>query len=185
MKKQFSLTQFFPCREGLKYYNGKASFEEAWNECPRGDWMLWMADELDVDDRILTKAKALCANTIRHLMANRCSTDAIDAALRYADGGIGRTELDNFCFAAEKFVLFGVFNYPAYAANAAAATISALFPRAAAAVYASMAALDYADSLCLDFAQAQKNNQLQTADICREVLTLAVFEKVNEFQKKA
>jgi hypothetical protein len=85
--------KFNPCREGLKYYKSKASFEEAWNDCERGEWMLWMAAKLKVDDRTLTWAKALFANTVRHLMKDFRSIATVDATLRYADGGISREEL--------------------------------------------------------------------------------------------
>jgi hypothetical protein len=88
------IKQFNPDEELLKYYESKASFEDAWNDCERGDWMLRIAISLKVEDRVLTKAKALCANTIRYLMKELWSTNAVDAALRYADGEISRKELD-------------------------------------------------------------------------------------------
>ena len=94
--KKTDLTPFKPCREGLDYYNRKSSFEEAWRDCERGDWMLWIAKKSGIDDRLLTRAKALCANTVRHLMTDKRSTAAVDAALRYAAGEISRDELDGY-----------------------------------------------------------------------------------------
>jgi hypothetical protein len=62
--------------------------------------MLWIAVRLGVDDRTLAKAKVLCANTVLHLMKDKRSTAAIDAALRYADGEISQEELDMYASAA-------------------------------------------------------------------------------------
>ncbi|MDR2407946.1 MAG: hypothetical protein LBE13_07535, partial [Bacteroidales bacterium] len=73
---KLDIKPFTPCEEGLEYYESKASFDKAWADCPRGDWMLWLAFQLGVDNRTLTKAKALCANTVRHLMKDKRSTDA-------------------------------------------------------------------------------------------------------------
>jgi hypothetical protein len=150
---KLDIKQFHPCGEGLEYYETNSSFEEAWNDCERGDWMLWIAKKLEVDDRLLTKAKALCANTVRHLMKDIRSTAAIDAALRYANGEISRKELDE---------------YSAYAAYDAAYD----------AAYAAYAAADAAYAAA--DADTLKSNLHQTAGICREVLTEAVFGKVKE-----
>jgi hypothetical protein len=43
------ITKYDPCKEGLLYYNSFETFEDAWNNCPRGDWMLWIASKLDID----------------------------------------------------------------------------------------------------------------------------------------
>ncbi|MDR0681626.1 MAG: hypothetical protein LBG15_07255, partial [Dysgonamonadaceae bacterium] len=163
-----NIKPFRPCSDGLEYYESKASFEEAWRDCPRGDWMLWMADRLEIDDRTLTRAKALCANTVRHLMKDKRSTDAVDAALRYADGEIGREELGGYAAAANN-----VLTYDAYANPYANASFSAYY--AVRAVFPSNAAI-YADDASY-YATKRTSNQLVTANICREVLTEAVMEK--------
>ena len=110
------IKRFDPCDNGLEYYESKASFEEAWHDCERGDWMLWIAAKLKIDDRTLTKAKALCANTVRRLMTDPRSTGAIDAALRYADGGISREELDKYASAA-RYAADAAARYAAYKAG--------------------------------------------------------------------
>ena len=45
---KFDITIFAPCEGGLRYYKNKNSFEEAWSDCKRGDWMLWLAYKLNV-----------------------------------------------------------------------------------------------------------------------------------------
>jgi hypothetical protein len=82
MNTKIDITRFSPCDEGREYYESKASFKEAWNDCEHGDWLLWIAAKLEIDRKLLVKAAALCANTVRHLMEDKRSTDAIDACLR-------------------------------------------------------------------------------------------------------
>jgi hypothetical protein len=178
--KKFVLSKFYPCSEGLEYYESKATPEQAWNDCQRGDWMLWIAHKLNVDDRIFTRAKALCANTVRYLMVDDCSKDAVDAALRYADGEISREELDKYAVAAS-FVSYGstIFFANTFAASAASAASSVGYSDSVAifAAEAVFAAFTY-------LASVKEANQKKTADICRKVLTDEVFSKITIILEK-
>jgi hypothetical protein len=188
MNTKFDITQFDPCDEGLEYYNEHSTPEQAWNDCQRGDWMLWIANKLAVDDRLFTKAKALCANTVRHLMKDKRSTDAIDVAMRYANGEITREELNKYITAASyaadaatdvASAAYNATTYTyaasAYAATAASAVAYAIDTAATSAASASAAASDAAD--------ASSANYQATADICREVLTEEVFEKLKNYEQ--
>jgi hypothetical protein len=191
---KLDITPFNPCGEGIEYYESKQSSEEACNDCERGDWMLWIAAKLPIDDRVLTKAKALCANTVRHLMKDKRSTDAVDAALRYADGKINREELDKYAIEADKAVALAAVDvdHANYASTIVAAVAAAIASTAAAAhadavaVHAAHAAhaahaynADVRDAHNAGYIAATANRR-QTADICREILTEAVFEKINQ-----
>jgi hypothetical protein len=174
MNTKFDITKFYPCDKGLEYYNGHSTPEQAWNNCQRGDWMLWIAKKLAVDDRLFTKAKALCANTVRHLMKDKRSTDAIDAAMRYANGEITREELNKYAAAASAA------SAAAHAAAAAAhaAYVYDAYPYA----HAADAATDAATATAT-FATSAANCQA-TADICREILTEEVFEKIKNMNSQ-
>lgn len=37
---KFNISKFTPCSGGREFYESCSSFEEAWNSCHRGDWML-------------------------------------------------------------------------------------------------------------------------------------------------
>ncbi len=139
---KFNIKKLGACEDALHYYKNKESFEEAWNDCPRGDWMLWISKKLIVDEKILFKAKALCAKTVIHLMRDDRSKKAIKASLDYSEGKITMDEL----------------------AAAAAPALAAAYAAAA------------ADA-------AERDNQKQTADICRYLLTDIVFEKIKESLK--
>ena len=98
--KTTKLEKLSACREAIEWVKDQKSPEKAWQNCHRGDWMLWIAKKLDVDDRLLTLAKATCANQARHFMTDQRSLDALDACFRYANGELTREELNTFTSAA-------------------------------------------------------------------------------------
>jgi hypothetical protein len=159
------IEDYNPCNSGLTFVKSCTSYKEAWETCHRGDWMLWIAKKLNVDLLKLTTAKALCANTVRHLMKDERSIKAVDAAILFGQGKATKEELNAAADAA----------YAAYAAAAADAAYAA-YAAAAAAAYAAAADADAADAAA---AAAEKENQLKTADICRQVLTEEVFKSLN------
>lgn len=161
------IDKFDPCRDGLDFRKEFKTFEEAWNACERGDWMLWIAAKLEADIRILTLAKGLCANTVKHLMKDRRSTAAVDAAIAFGSGEIDGNEFKTAAYASHAAY---------YAASAAHAATSA----AASSHAASAAATAYAAASGNGSTSAIKRHQKQTADICREVLTNEVLRLISE-----
>ena len=164
--KTTKLKKLLACSEAVEYVKTQKSSKDAWMNCERGDWMLWLAKRLDVDDRKLTLAKATCANQVRHLMKDQRSLNAIDACFRYANGEITREELN----AASSYA------YDAYAAAAAAAAADdAAYAYAAAA--AADDAADAADAVAAAITSTRMESLKKSADICREILTEDVLEK--------
>ena len=182
------LEKLSACREAIEWVKGQKSPEEAWQNCHRGDWMLWIAKRLDVDDRLLTLAKATCANQVRHLMTDQRSIDALDASFRYAKGELTREELNTYASSAA---------YASYASDAAAhaASASSAYAYAAAADAAAAAAASsayaYAYAASASYASyaysaayaaststsAGEESLKKSADICREILTDVVLIK--------
>ena len=74
------------CEPAIKWAEGK-SWKEIFEQCPRGDWLLWLfrltKDESENDFALLTIAKGYCANTVRHLMKDQRSLNAVNAAINY------------------------------------------------------------------------------------------------------
>ena len=153
------ILKFNPCKDAVEFRKQFPTFGEAWQSCPRGDWMLWIAKKLNVDDRLLTLAKGRCAETVIHLMNDNRSINAVKAAIAYGNSEITADELASAASAAA---------YAASAAYAAAYAASAAYAAAYAAAY------DYATADA-----AGEENKLQTAEICRVLLTDAVMEKIN------
>jgi len=146
--KTTKLERLSACKEAVLFSAKFETPKEAWENCPRGDWMLWIASRLNVDKRLLTLAKGRCAETVLHLMRDQRSKDAVRAAIDFGEGKIDTIQLES----------------AAYAAAAAAADAYA----AAAAAAATYVADD-----------ARKQNQLATANICREILTDVVLSAYN------
>lgn len=124
------------CNEAIVWASDK-SWEEIYNTCYRGDWLLWLFNKTNPNDlQRLTLVKGHCVNTVRHLMKDKRSIKAVDDAIAFGNGEIDVEKLNTA--------------YAAYAADAAA--------------YAAYAAAD-----------AKKENQQQTADICRKYLPIAIW----------
>ena len=204
MKAIDILNKYNAC-ETAKNWVKNQTIEEAWDNCPRGDWMLWVYTKLYPNNiRELTLAKGHCANTVRHLMKDQRSIDAVDAAIAFGEGKITATELTKYADAAyaaaakaaayAAYAAYSAAAYAAaYAATAAATAAAAAYAAYAAAdadaaAYAAYAAADaacadaaaYADAAYADAAAyaadaaARKKNQQQTADICRQYLKLSI-----------
>ena len=77
------------CDEAIEWAKNKTA-KEAWDQCERGDWLLWWAKKENTDLRKLTLAKARCAKTVIHLMKDQRSIDAVEAAEKY---GLGHLSL--------------------------------------------------------------------------------------------
>ena len=101
MKKFSELLRELHACSDAREWAGEMTIEEVVEKCHRGDWMLWLASRVNVDDRPLTLAKGHCANTVRHLMKDQRSIDAVDAAILYGEGKISREELNTTAAAAD------------------------------------------------------------------------------------
>lgn len=157
MKNLTKVLSLNPCQEAVTFIKQCDSFKQAWETCPRGDWMLWLASMLNVNIRTLTLAKGLCAQTVIHLMADQRSVYAVEAAILFGKGQLSLARLNSAARAA--YTAYAA--YAAYAARAAYAAANT----AANAAYASYV--------------AKLEDQLKTAEICREILTTSVYWHIN------
>lgn len=84
------------CAEGRKFALRHATMAEVWDNCPKPDWLLWIADRLDQrpDDRTLRLFAVWCARSTPlsdgrvtgDLLTNPRSLAALEVAERYAHG---------------------------------------------------------------------------------------------------
>jgi delta 1-pyrroline-5-carboxylate dehydrogenase len=165
------------CREALAWV-GEKDFETAWQECHRGDWMLWFVQKAELCDlRTLTLMKARCAELVRLHMRDERSIAALDAAFAYAEGKMEEGELAEY--AVNAFTAAArADDADAAAADAAVAVAdtadivgAAYAARAAAdAARAAAAAAAAADAADAAAAAARAAVLARCADICREVL---------------
>jgi len=80
------LTKLGACTEAVKWA-GRKTPKKAWETCKRGDWLLWIADKLNVDRKLLVLAACACARTaLKYVPAGEERPRlAIEAAERWAD----------------------------------------------------------------------------------------------------
>ena len=98
--KTTKLENLNACEEAVRWVKTQKSISQAWLNCERGDWMLWLAKKLDVNDKKLTLAKVMCAKQVEHLMKDQRSKDALQACFDYINGEITREQLNNVAYAA-------------------------------------------------------------------------------------
>lgn len=158
------------------------TLEQFYLTCPRGDWLVWLFKQLQPTKKNeLRLAAAHCANTVRHLMTDKRSTDVIDWIINNNGEKPPLKLIKDAAAAAAN-------SYAAYTAYASAAdTANAADTAAAAAAYAAAATgysytaigYTYADAdTDTDDAAAREENQRQTAKICREILPLPMWGEV-------
>ena len=164
------LCKFSPCREAVEYMSTQKNSTLAWQNCERGDWMLWIAKKLNVDDKKLTMAKAMCAKQVEHLMKDQRSKDALQACFDYVNGKITREQLNAYAAA-----------YAAYAAYAAAADKKAMLRKRAKAADADKKAMLRKRAKAA-YAAARYSSLKKSADICREYLTEEVLNKYKKLR---
>lgn len=166
------------------------TIEEVVAECHRGDWLLWLAAQVNVDKRKFTLAKAHCANMVRHLMKDERSLNAVDIAMAYGKGEVEQEALIVAAYAADIAYIDDVDSYPSWVAAKAAYCAAAIQNSGCAAMNdianaaADMAAAFLTADIDIDptsfFDAAKSANQKKTADICREYIGQEIIEEVNE-----
>jgi len=127
---------------------------EAWDQCQRGDWLLWLAGELGADRKLLVSAACACARTsllyIKDPQASEVATKALVIAEKWTKGTATDEEMKVASASASAYASASA-TVAAY--NAAAAAVSAA-SSAAAASYAASAAHAAAYAAASDAAYA-------------------------------
>ena len=141
------INHLHPCEDAATWADGYTSPDEAWRECQRGDWMLWLLGKLsgtpESDDRKKLVLCAMeCARLVLPIYEKRFTSDnrvraCIETAERWANGQATITELRSARSAAAAAAYAAAAADSAYATAAAYAAADAA---AADAAYASAAA---------------------------------------------
>ena len=174
------LTKLGACEEARNWAKGK-TFEEVYTTCERGDWLCWLFARTNREDvQLLTLVKGHQANTVRHLITDKRSVNAIDTAIAFGEGRASREELSEAARAAYHAARAAVAtaSYAASAAAASAAVVTASYAASAAAASAARATARYAAEAADDAAveAAEQANQQLTADIFRKYISIEKFK---------
>jgi len=81
------MSKFRPCSEAVEWMADRAP-KDAWEQCHRGDWLLWAAELLGVDRKLLVLAACDCAETALEFVpvGEERPRRAIETARRWAAG---------------------------------------------------------------------------------------------------
>ena len=75
------LTKNKACSNGFEYAKDM-TLTEFYNNCNRGDWIIWLFSKTNANDtKALVLVAAHCANACRHLLEDERSLKAIEAAM--------------------------------------------------------------------------------------------------------
>ncbi len=121
------------CEEVVGWFEESGlSPKQAWRQCQRGDWMLWLAAKMDVDRKRVVLVACECARLSLKFVSKGEDRPlkAIETAEKWAKGESGIT-LEQVRTAADAAA------YAAYAADAAADAADAAAYAAYAAAYAA------------------------------------------------
>ena len=153
------------CENAIEW-TGKRLPKQVWNECERGDWMLWLISKSEnYSIQQITAIKVECAELVKHLMKDERSLKALEVAKKFSKGKATIEELKAATAAANAAVAVAAYAADAYA-YAAAANAAATNAAAAAAAYAAYAA--YAANAAANAADAYAETLKKCADICRK-----------------
>jgi len=119
------LNELGACEDAMEWLFSQTTLEEAWENCTRGDWLLWLVAALDVNERKLLLVKGLVARQVIHLMNDKRSIAAVRAALDYGKGRIGKDELEKAALTARKVIIDTDYYYDDISTNAAYAACAA------------------------------------------------------------
>ena len=62
------LEELDACSEAIGWVETQETIEQAWQNCERGDWLLWLIGKLDIDRKRLVLAACECARLSLHLV---------------------------------------------------------------------------------------------------------------------
>jgi len=170
------LNELGACEEAMEWLSSQTSIEEAWKNCERGDWLLWLITALKMNERKLFLAKGLIADEVIHQMDDERSKAAVQAAIDFGKGKISKNELKKAIHDAAAAAYIA--DDTTYAAAAAAVNIAGADVAANAAV-AYAAAVIYATNTINN--DNEKLFLKKSANIVRKIFSFDDIKKRWDF----
>ena len=91
---QTKLKELEACDEAIEWAKDYDTLQQAWDNCQRGDWMIWLINEMEwSNEKDLRLMAVAFARQVQHLMNDQRSINALDVAERYANGEANIEEL--------------------------------------------------------------------------------------------
>jgi hypothetical protein len=83
---QIHLKCLHGCSKGVAWAGAHEDIRKAWRACTRGDWLLWLAVKLGVEQRLVVFAACECAKLALQFTTDERPYTAIILAEQYASG---------------------------------------------------------------------------------------------------
>lgn len=143
MNHKHVLRRLGACRQATDWYNNQDS-QDAWESCPRGDWLLWLAEKLEIDHKSIVLAACDCAElSLKYVPGSEDrSRKLIEAARAWCRDEASIDDVRN----AADAIVYAVAAAAAYAADAVGDAVYAVAAAAAYAADAVIYATDVADA---------------------------------------
>ena len=126
---QIKLKELDACDHAIEWAKDYDTLQEAWDNCQRGDWMLWLINKMQWSNvKDISLMAVAFARQVQHLMKDQRSINALDVAERYANG---EATVDELRAAADEAWVAGAAARAAGAAEAAAGAAAWAAARAA------------------------------------------------------
>jgi hypothetical protein len=170
------------CNDAMEWLDARTA-KQTFEECHRGDWLLWwLRRESWIDINQIKRVALECAKLALPYMKDERSKNALIVVERYLEGNATRKELLEAraaAAAAAADATAAAYSTAATAAAATAAYSTAATAAAAAAAYSTAATADayaadaaYAAYAAAYAADASIKIRLATADLCRKYIKL-------------
>jgi hypothetical protein len=100
MKTQDILRLLQVCDGAIEWAEQYPDPKDAWDNCPKMEWLLWMVERVEMDVKPLFIVKGIMAHSVIEYMTDQRSRNAVRAAFLYGRGKITEDELEDAAFAA-------------------------------------------------------------------------------------
>jgi len=188
------------CSAGIEWVQDRTP-QQMWEECERGDWLLWLAVKLNVDRKLIVLAACKCARESLQYVADAedrprraietaetwCRGDAnleeVRRAANAADAAYADADADADAYAAFAAAFAAYAADAAFAADAPFAATYAAATAAAAAVAAANAAYATAAYATAD-AAARLQSLRQSASYVRDIIPFEIIEQRTNLEFK-
>ncbi|MGB1225791.1 MAG: putative immunity protein, partial [Mycobacterium sp.] len=84
-----------PCDPAVRWLADRTDMQQSWDDCPRGDWLLWLLERAGADRKQTVLAACDCARTaLQHVPDGEDRPRlAIEAAEGWARGEVSRDDV--------------------------------------------------------------------------------------------
>lgn len=180
-RDKFEIQAFGPCQSSVIFRSKYETFKEAWQACTIGDWMIWLALALNAEAKLIMRTNIKCALTVAKFM-QPTQINAIATGIGFLQNEFSVQTLE---LVHKKAYQINLDIIPAVPARRIRQVkISAMAAYKAIDIYTNL--YDFtgvpsitARAMQIESKELGEQNEKETSNICRELLTDFVFEKLS------